>query len=77
MSDILIFGSVVDMQSFLTDCCQSLENEDKNNYSGEIKIIKVCVCVRACMCVCVKCGHSLTNVFEMKILEWTDKSTSQ
>ena len=53
MSYILIFGSVVDMQSFLTDCCQSLENEDKNNYSGEIKIIKVCVCVCAHACVCV------------------------
>ena len=35
----------------------------------------LCVCV--CVCICVKCGHSLTNVFEMKILEWTDKSTSQ
>ena len=53
MSYILIFGSVVDMQSFLTDCCKSLENEDKNNYSGEIKIIKVCVCVCAHACVCV------------------------
>ena len=42
------------MQSFLTDCCQSLENEDENNHGAEIKIIKVCVCVCAmCVCVCV------------------------
>lgn len=44
----LIFGSVVDMQSFFTDCCQNLGNEDENNCSGEIKVMHVCVYLYVC-----------------------------
>ena len=29
-----------------------VQNEDKNNYSGEIKIIKVCMCMCAHVCAC-------------------------
>lgn len=67
----LIFGSVVDMQSFYIDCCQNLENEDENNCHGEIKVMHV-----LCMCMCMICGHSLASVFGTKILEWTNRSTS-